>query len=64
MLMPMDQAQAASASGPSLANRVGPHIRRIFITLLNAFGLSCQYEATQLPSYDPKEDVSLQDLLN
>jgi hypothetical protein len=64
VLMQMDQAQAASASGPSLANRVGPRIRRIFTTPLNAFGLSRRYEATQLPSYDPEEEVSLQDLSN
>jgi hypothetical protein len=51
-------------SGSSLPASTGSRLRRIFKTPLNVFGLSRQYESTELPSHDPEEHVSLQDLSN
>lgn len=46
----------------SLAACLGSGLRRIFRTPRNIFGLSRRYEATELPSFDPEELVTLQDL--
>jgi len=51
-----------TSSSSSLAARIGSGLRRIFQTPRNVFGLSRRYEATELPSFDPEEQIALQDL--
>jgi hypothetical protein len=50
--------------GLLIAARNGSSVRHIFKTPSNIFGLSRQYEAVDLPSHDPEEYVSLQNLSN
>lgn len=51
-------------TGPSSIAQVGSRIRRILTTPWNLFGLSRTYHATDIPSYDPEEQVSMHDLSN
>jgi len=60
--MHADQDQMDSTSGLSLANRIGSRIHRTFTTPRSVFGLSRRYEGTELPSHDPEEQISPQDL--
>ena len=53
---------ASSSSAPPA--RLGSVIRRIFTTVRNVFGLLRRYEGTERPSFDPEEEVTLQDLSN
>jgi hypothetical protein len=50
--------------GSSIVAHIGSRVYRIFKTPSNIFGLSRQYKVTELPSYDPEEHVSLQNLSN
>src|ERR1700733_9571372 len=53
--------QSITHSDLSITASFGSNLRRIFRTPCSIFGLSRRYEATDLPSYDPEEHVSLQD---
>jgi hypothetical protein len=46
----------------NISARIDSGLRRLFRTPRNIFGLSRQYRSTTLPSHDPEEQVSLQDL--
>jgi hypothetical protein len=59
-----DDHQMVTNSRPSLAHRLSSGLRRIFRTPRNIFGLSRQYETTELPPFDPEEHITLQDLSN
>jgi len=54
----------ATSSSRSLAARLGSGLRCIFRTPRNIFGLSRRYETIELPSFDPEEQITLQDLSN
>jgi hypothetical protein len=58
LLSPAQNISAPSPHGASLRNR----ILQVFTTSMNHFGLFRRYEATQVPSYDPEENDSLEDL--
>jgi hypothetical protein len=57
-------ASASQSTHTSLAVGVGSRLRRIFTTPRNIFGLFRRYNTTELPSHDPEEHVTLQDLSN
>jgi len=57
---PTDQVHGDTC--PSLAAQVKSTLYRIFTTPKNTFGLSRRYYAKEMPSYDPEEHISLQDL--
>jgi hypothetical protein len=50
------------SSSSSIPARIGSGLCRLFKTPRNIFGLWRQYNSTDLPSYDPEEQISLQDL--
>jgi hypothetical protein len=56
--------QSDSPPSSSIAARIGSRVRRIFRTPGNIFGLSRQYEAMDIPPYDPEEHISLHNLSN
>ena len=56
--------ESNTVSVSSVSAHFGAHLRRIFRTPRNVFGLSRRYESANPPSYDPEEHVSLQDLSN
>jgi Plavaka transposase len=62
--IPSNSRPSEPPQSSSITARIGSHVRRIFRTPGNIFGLSRQYEATDLPSYDPEEHTSSQDLSN
>jgi hypothetical protein len=58
------EGQIDADSSPSLTASLGLRFRRIFRTPRNIFGLSRQYETKDLPSFDPEEHITLEDLSN
>jgi len=53
-----------SSSLQSRIRTLGDHIRRVFTTQRNHFGLFRRYHAEAVPSHDPEEHVLLEDLCN
>jgi len=64
-LPPSAIAQPTNIPSPTpLATQARTSLRRIFTTPPNVFGLFRQYETNELPSHDPDQHLSLQDLSN
>ena len=64
-LPPSAIAQPTNIPSPTpLATQARTSLRRIFTTPPNVFGLFRRYETNELPSHDPDQHLSLQDLSN
>ena len=63
-LPPPNIAQPSISSQSSSCTQDEPPLRRTFTSHANLFGLSRRYETTELPSHDPDEHLSLQQLSN
>ncbi|KIM75847.1 hypothetical protein PILCRDRAFT_98847 [Piloderma croceum F 1598] len=59
-----EQPPADQSCHPSPAAGVGSRLRRIFTTPHNVFGLFRRYNTADLPSYNPEEHITLQELSN
>jgi hypothetical protein len=55
-------AQGTPDGVHTVSAHISSGLHHLFRTPQNIFGLLRQYRSTALPSYDPKEQVSLQDL--
>jgi Plavaka transposase len=61
---PMAANESPEGTSPSLFAHVGSRLRSLSTTSRPLFGLSRRYHAGEMPSYDPEQQISLQDLSN
>jgi hypothetical protein len=66
ILPPAPVDRSSECVNPSLSAQVGSRLPvcRNLTTLRNVFGLSRRYYTKEMTSYDPEDQVSLQDMLN